>query len=707
MIETNYRAFISYNHQDRAEAILLQRKLEAYRVPRKLVDVLTSEGSVPRRLTPIFRDEECMAAGDLSDGVKEALKRSRFLIVVCSPDAAVSEWVDREVRLFKQLHGAAGERRILAAVVRGASNEIPGAALDPARVMPKACRVRVAPDGSLAEESAEPLAADLRFGRRHARLGFLKLVSGLIGVGLDDLLDRDHRRKQNYTRSVAGLAAGVAALTGGLAWLAIDARNEAWRQRNEAEGLIEFMLTDLKAKLDAVGRLDALDSVGKRALQYYAAQGTESLDADALGRRVRAQLLVGEIDNLRGDLKAALAAYQEAEATTAEQLRRDPSNGQRIFDHAQAVFWVGYVAWRRDDLAKAEEKFRAYEKLARRLVALGPDKIEWRKEVAYAYNNLGSLYVKSGRRADAIAEFRKSLVVKMEILNAAPDDISAVLDLGQSYSWLGTALFDDIQLTGAEDAFRKEIALYNRLASDGVNHAEAQRAAATARIFLAETLLYQGKLDEAQHTATDAANLIERLLSLEPGNTFWLNSAVRAHNLNRQIAEQLKQDAMALEHAEQSRLRSIELVKHPETSDNRRRMRIAGELNYLRLQQGLSSFERARRADAVMAGPSEVRALSDEGQAPEAVAEILKVYGSLLHSSAPERAEAAQLRAHSLLSRSARRSGLREEILQLQLLIDLRRKEEANKLAERLELKGVHHPIVIAQIAMAKSDRED
>jgi tetratricopeptide (TPR) repeat protein len=707
MIETNYRAFISYNHQDRAEAILLQRKLEAYRVPRKLVDVLTSEGSVPRRLTPIFRDEECMAAGDLSDGVKEALKRSRFLIVVCSPDAAASEWVDREVRLFKQLHGAAGERRILAAVVRGESNEIPGAALDPARVMPKACLVRVAPDGSLAGESAEPLAADLRFGRRHARLGFLKLVSGLIGVGLDDLLDRDHRRKQNYTRSVAGLAASVAALTGGLAWLAIDARNEAWRQRNEAEGLIEFMLTDLKAKLDAVGRLDALDSVGKRALQYYAAQGTESLDADALGRRARAQLLVGEIDNLRGDLKAALAAYQEAEATTAEQLRRDPSNGQRIFDHAQAVFWVGYVAWRRDDLAKAEEQFRAYEKLARQLVALDPNKIEWRKEVAYAHNNLGSLYLKSGRRNEAIAEFEKALVVKTDILNAAPDDVSAVLDLGQSYSWLGTALFDDIQLASAEDAFRKEIALYDRLASDGVNHVEAQRAAATARIFLAETLLYRGKLDEAQLIADDAGALVEKLLSVEPSNTFWLNSAVLAYNLSRRIAEHRKQDSTALEHAEQSRKRSIELAQDPDTSDNRRRMKISSELNHLLLQRALSNLERVQRADAAMAGSADAKALNGEGQASEAVAEVLEVYGNVLHSAAPERAEAVWLHALALLSRSAKKSGLGEEILRLQLLIDLRRMDEANKLAERLELKGVHHPIVITQIAMAKSDRED
>ncbi|MGC5276337.1 hypothetical protein ACPXAM_24715, partial [Escherichia coli] len=68
-------------------------------------------------------------------------------------------------------------------------------------------------------------------------------------------------------------------------WFAVEARKEAEFQRNEADGLVEFMLTDLRAKLEPVGRLDALDVVGTRALDYYAKQKLANLDADALGRR--------------------------------------------------------------------------------------------------------------------------------------------------------------------------------------------------------------------------------------------------------------------------------------------------------------------------------------------------------------------------------------------------------------------------------------
>ena len=47
---------------------------------------------------------------------------------------------------------------------------------------------------------------------------------------------------------------------------------------------------------------------------------------------------MGEIANTRGDLDGALRRYREALASTAEQLRRDPDDPERLFDHAQNVY---------------------------------------------------------------------------------------------------------------------------------------------------------------------------------------------------------------------------------------------------------------------------------------------------------------------------------------------------------------------------------
>ena len=90
--------------------------------------------------------------------------------------------------------------------------------------------------------------------------------------------------------------------------------------------------------------------------------------AGALARRARALILVGEINQKRSDLDAALAAYEAAAAATGELLRRAPKDAQRIFDHAQSVFFVGSVAVERNDLAKGEAQMNEYLRLAEELV---------------------------------------------------------------------------------------------------------------------------------------------------------------------------------------------------------------------------------------------------------------------------------------------------------------------------------------------------
>ena len=99
----HFKAFISYSHHDRDWSSWLQRALETYRVPKRLVGGAGEFGPVPRRLTPVFRDrEDLSSASDLSVTVKESLAASETLIVICSPASAKSPWVNEEIRYFKQ-----------------------------------------------------------------------------------------------------------------------------------------------------------------------------------------------------------------------------------------------------------------------------------------------------------------------------------------------------------------------------------------------------------------------------------------------------------------------------------------------------------------------------------------------------------------------------------------------------------------------------
>jgi len=201
-----YLAFLSYSHRDRAQADWLHRALESYRVPRRLVGRPGRDGPLPKRLFPVFRDrEELPSSADLSANIGEALRASRTLIVLCSPSAAASRWVDEEVLAFKRLGRS---DRILAVIVDGEPNASDTPELGAPECFPRALRHTLGEDGELTTARTEPIAADLRAGGdgRHAAL--LKTIAGVLGVSFDALRQRDReaRRRRWLWRAAGGIA---------------------------------------------------------------------------------------------------------------------------------------------------------------------------------------------------------------------------------------------------------------------------------------------------------------------------------------------------------------------------------------------------------------------------------------------------------------------------------------------------------------------
>jgi tetratricopeptide (TPR) repeat protein len=425
--DARYWAFISYSHKDAAFGRKLHKWLESYVLPQRLVGRETPRGRVPRRLAPIFRDrEELPAAGNLSAEVRAALQVSRSLIVVCSPAAAASPWVAREVETFRALHP---ERHIFAAIVDG----------EPAECFPGALHAIGADGGRI-----EPLAADFRPHHDGSGLGLLKLVAGLAGVGLDELVQRDAQRKTRRVTAVTAAALAAVLVMGALTIFALNARTEAVRQRNEAthqhgkaEGLVDYMLTDLRDKLKGVGRLDIMAAVNERALHYYSDENLNGLPVDSLERRARILHAMGEDDETRGDLKAALAKFQEAHRTTAALLAQAPKDPERIFDHAQSEYWVALIAWRQYDFRAAEVGFEKYAMLANRLLAIDSKNPDWQMEAGYADSNLGTLLLRDkGDALNAQTHFKKALQHFQLAAKTAAKNRDLQSDIADGYAWL-------------------------------------------------------------------------------------------------------------------------------------------------------------------------------------------------------------------------------------------------------------------------------
>jgi WD40 repeat protein len=232
----NYRywAFLSYSHTDKKWGDWLHRALETYRVPKRLIGKDSRDGKVPARVFPIFRDrEELPVSADLSANISEALHESRYLIVICSPRAAKSRWVNEEILTFKRM---GRENRVLALIVDGepnASDPKPGFSQED-ECFPPAMRFYLSPDGEISAVRSEPIAADVRAGMDGKNNARLKLLAGLIAANYDELKQRDHTRRIRRLRTLIAVALVLIASFAGLSFYAWVQANIAKNQKSRA-----------------------------------------------------------------------------------------------------------------------------------------------------------------------------------------------------------------------------------------------------------------------------------------------------------------------------------------------------------------------------------------------------------------------------------------------------------------------------------------
>ncbi len=320
-------------------------------------------------------------------------------------------------------------------------------------------------------------------------------------------------------------AGGVAALAlAASTAVALHEARQARQQQAQAEGLIEFMLGDLPAKLKPVGRLDALDAVGDRALAYYAAQRPGTLNAESLGRRARALHLMGEITEQSGRFDEAARSFTEAAASTAELLARHPDTPEHLFNHAQSQYWVGFIAYRRGLGAAAEAAFADYQALADRLVALAPDNPDWRTEQAYAGQNLGVLQLEAGRPVEALRAFERTRDAWQQVVQQRPE---MALEVANTWGWIATAHEFSNAYPAALEAQQTKLQALARV-PDADRNTEVQELRTIALLDIGQLQLALGQLDAARAHTRQALADADALVRLEPQRWPWVAARVAA-----------------------------------------------------------------------------------------------------------------------------------------------------------------------------------
>ena len=221
-----YDAFLSYTHRDRPVASGIQKGL--HQIGRRLGQL---------RALRVFRDDtDLTVRPDLWGGIAGALDRSRFLVVVLSPQAAGSHWVNEEVSYWLARRGRAQLLMVLAGGQLQWDHE--HARFDP-QASDAALPVLTEP-GVLPEEPFfVDVSADAPWDPRAAvlREKITALAAPIHGKPKDQLASDDLREQRRFRRLRAGAIAGLVILTIAAlvaAIMAIAAQREAIRQRNQA-----------------------------------------------------------------------------------------------------------------------------------------------------------------------------------------------------------------------------------------------------------------------------------------------------------------------------------------------------------------------------------------------------------------------------------------------------------------------------------------
>jgi tetratricopeptide (TPR) repeat protein len=490
-----YRAFISYSHRDSGWASWLHRSLEKYRPPKRLIGTVTARGEVPKRIAPIFKDrDELPSATDLGSLINAALEGSACQLVICSPQAAKSKWVNEEILAFKRL---GREDRIFCLIVGGEpyASDMPGR--EEEECFPPALRFRLGPDGELGTARTEPIAADARPGKDGKYNAKLKLISGLLGVGFDTLKRREQQRRNRrlFAFSCAAMAGMV--LTSGLAAYALIQRAAALRHTfralaaaRTAQETTRFLVDLFKisdpseARGNTVTAREMLDKGASRVNSELAKEPTiQARLMDTLGtvylglglfnqarplidQAVATRRRVPSVDPLelsdslthQGDALGLQAEYGAAEKAYREAIRIEsarPEDHQSQVQLASSLYGLGWLLGQEEHYPEAVKYLR--EALALQQALYGNSD----PAIARTLKDLARTVADGGDLKTAIPLMQRAVAMQEGLRGNEPHP-----DLAEVLNDMGMLLYRDDDLEGAEKFYRESLAMNRRLLGD-------------------------------------------------------------------------------------------------------------------------------------------------------------------------------------------------------------------------------------------------
>jgi len=500
-------------------------------------------------------------------------------------------------------------------------------------------------------EKAVALAGALEAKRRAGRWTLIAVSVGLVVAVVFGLISLAQRRA------------------------AIAARNEAEAARADAEGLVEFMLTDLHKELQPIGQLEILGDVVEQVLAYYEDVDTEGQSVDALRNRARALNNIGLILRKQGDPDRALERHDEAIAITEKLLAQEPNNPALLGDLAEFLAakseGLGGVRVSLQDSQRAVEVQRRAVALRERLVETFPDdpprqhdlavslrllshflrriepeeakqvaarglaiaeqlyqrdsdNVEWLRNLAILKSHVALLLE---NRANAGAELREALVLRKRLVELDPGNVSHLEGLAWGH----------ITLAGYEEneqsiqQYRAAAEIFRDLSRQDPSNAEWQIALRNSDRASGNLLGFTGHYEKAIEDLTECVAIGKHLVAMQPDDPEHLGALVEAQNSLSQSLVLLDRRVEAVEISRESLAARKRLVAmQPDKPGNLQDLAVSqGKLALILVELG----RHEEATEAIHKGVAATKALM--ALQPEDASELAKFawdQGELAHS---------------------------------------------------------------------------
>jgi tetratricopeptide (TPR) repeat protein len=275
---------------------------------------------------------------------------------------------------------------------------------------------------------------------------------------------------------VAGIIAVLAAAAGAAIWrsheagvqkdLAVEAENRAVAARKNAEDIINYLLSQLRDRLEPLGQLDLIEDVQRLVETYHGNFGFNEQDPKALNQWAAVLQEQGDRLTAQGDMSSAEAKYVNSIEITRKLVKQDPGNN--AWHAALAVRYekVGELFLAQGDLNRARDQFRRLLEVQQKLAKRNPGDSAWQLNLLITYERLGEVLETKGDLRGAKANYMSSLDIMLKLVRQNPGNRAWWRDLSVIHSRLGGVLKAQGDLAAAKLNFHASVEILTSLIRD-------------------------------------------------------------------------------------------------------------------------------------------------------------------------------------------------------------------------------------------------